>query len=279
MNPVVLLNRQWWKTTLLAVAAIAVMVRLGIWQLDRLEQRREFNARVQSQLDQPKLDLSGNKLGADLENMEYRTVVVRGVYLHSYQVVLRNQAWESQLGVHLITPLHITGSDQFVLVDRGWIPFEDFSNGNMQQYDEPGAVAVGGMIRRSEITAEIGGKTDRLPGPGEEPLMAWNLVNVEGIAAQTPYSFVPVYVQQAPEPGRTSLPYRELPVLELTEGPHLGYAIQWFIFATILAIGYPLYVRRNEYAYKEAAKIRSIRPGATKPNHNHPDDRINHGHT
>lgn len=271
-----LFNRHWIKTTILVIAAITVMVRLGIWQLDRLGQRRAFNARVEAQLNQPVLDLSNSGASVDLENMEYRTVVVRGIFEHEYQVVLRNQIWKSQLGVHLLTPLLIEGSDRVVLVDRGWVPFEAFTDGKLDQFDEPGFIEVRGMIRRSQPVAEIGGRTDQIPGPGEEPLLAWNLVNVAGIASQTPYDFLPVYIQQAPDPGWTDLPYRTLPNLELTEGPHLGYAIQWFLFCLILAIGYPLYVRREELAFRQAAKVSTRRlfvddqkPMNSRENHTH----------
>jgi surfeit locus 1 family protein len=112
-------SRRWLLATLLVAAAMAVMVRLGIWQLDRLEQRREFNARVLAQINQPALVLKGPALQADLASMEYRPVVVEGEYDFSQQVALRNQVWENQAGVHLLTPLRIAGTEQSVLVNRG----------------------------------------------------------------------------------------------------------------------------------------------------------------
>ena len=36
-----------------------------------------------------------------------------------------------------------------------------------------------------------------------------------------------------------------LPLPTLDEGPHLSYAIQWFIFSTIAVVGYPLILRRK----------------------------------
>jgi surfeit locus 1 family protein len=277
MKFTVLFDRHWIKTTILVIAAITVMVRLGIWQLDRLEQRRAFNARVEAQLAQPDLELSGDSASVDLENMEYRSVVVKGSYDHDYQVVLRNQIWESQLGVHLLTPLLIEGSHLAVLVDRGWVPFEDYTEGKLAQFDESGKIEVRGMIRRPQTIAEIGGRTDQVPGPGEDPLLAWNLVNVVGIASQTPYPFLPVYIQQAPDPGWTGLPHRSLPVLDLTEGPHLGYAFQWFLFSLILAIGYPLYIRREELAYRQAAKVSTRRLITEDPKSMNSQDKPNHG--
>lgn len=253
-----LFSRRWILATLLVVAAGGVMVRLGIWQLDRLEQRRAFNARVTAQLEAEPLKLSGENLQADLYNMEYRQVVVEGEYDHARQIAIRNQAYEGQWGVHLITPLKIAGSDRVILVDRGWIPAEDFQSGDWSAYDEPGRVTVTGMVRRSQEKADFGRRTDPTPAPGDPPLKNWNFVNVDGIERQMPYALLPAYVQQAPEAGRApdALPVRELPELEITEGPHLGYAFQWFTFAALLVIGYPFFVHRQEKAgpAQDAAK-------------------------
>ena len=262
MNPSILLSRSWWKTTLIVVTAVVVMVRLGIWQLDRLEQRRSFNARVLEQQAQALLELSGPALqDTHLEDMEYRQVVVTGEYDHAHEVVLRNQVWENELGVHVLTPLKIEDSDQTVLVNRGWIPFEDFQNHDLGKYAEPGRVLVKGIIRAPQTRPQIGGRADPIPQRGDPPLLAWNVANVAAIAAQTPYPLLLVYIQQAPDQNWTRMPYRSLPELELTEGPHMGYALQWFIFATILGVGYPVYIRREE---KTSAKSRN-HPGYVQP--------------
>lgn len=247
-------SRTWWKTTLLVIVAVAVMIRLGIWQLDRLEQRRAFNARVQAQMDQPVLDLNLASLSAapsqNLSGMEYRDVEVTGEYDQSGEVVLRNQVWENESGVNLLTPLKIDGSDQAVLVNRGWVPFEEYTAGRLGQYNEPGIVKIKGVIRASQSKPDIGGQIDPVPAPGEPKLLAWNMVNVQGIGSQLPYQLLPVYIQAYPDPSWTTLPYRSQVDLELTEGPHMGYAIQWFIFATILGVGYPFYIRKESSAPK-----------------------------
>lgn len=242
-------SRTWWKTTLLVIVAVAVMIRLGIWQLDRLEQRQAFNARVQAQMEQPVLDLNLASQSTDatqnLSGMEYRDVEVTGEYDQSGEVVLRNQVWENESGVNLLTPLMIEGSDQAVLVNRGWVPFEEYSAGRLGQFNEPGIVKIKGVIRASQSKPDIGGHIDQVPAPGEPKLLAWNMVNVQGIGSQLPYQLLPVYIQAYPDPSWTTLPYRSQVDLELTEGPHMGYAIQWFIFATILGVGYPFYIRKE----------------------------------
>jgi surfeit locus 1 family protein len=246
-----LFNRKWIFTTLLALAAMAVLARLGVWQLDRLEQRQVFNARVLAQIEAEPLDLNTGSIPPDLNTMEYRQVSVVGEYDHEHQVALRNQVWQSRSGVHLLTPLKVQGSDDIVLVDRGWIPLEDIEPERWDQYLEPGVVTVSGVIRASQQSPDFGKRVDPTPMPGES-LTAWHLADLERMEEQMPYDLLPVYIQQAPDItlSMETMPYRTQPDLELSEGPHLGYAVQWFTFALILGIGYPLYVRR-EMNYEE----------------------------
>lgn len=246
-------------TTLIVIAAVGVMIRLGIWQLDRLEQRRAFNARVSKQLKEPALQLNDaileNEISAtQLTGMEYREVIVFGVYDFDNQVALRNQVWNSRLGVDLIAPLKIEGTEEVVLIDRGWIPNEEKTADSWDPFNQPGTVEVRGMIRLSKAKPDFGSRIDPTPKPGKS-LVVWNNVNVQGIENQLPYDVLPVYIQRGPDPSlpanldawsRDALPYGKLPEIELTEGPHLGYAIQWFTFAAIFTIGYSVLIYREK---------------------------------
>lgn len=244
-------SRRWILTTLLVIVAMGVMVRLGIWQLDRLEKRKAFNARVEAQLSQPVLLMDANTVTdktivGRLSAMEYRSAFVKGQYDHSYQVALRAQYHDNQYGVHLITPLRIEGSNQVILVNRGWIPIQDWESGSLEKYDQPGIVEVSGMIRPSMNKADFGSRNDPTQAPGAGMLKAWNFVNIPAISNQTPYPLLPVYIQQAPDPAWTQMPHRSLPEIEISEGSHMSYAIQWFTFATILGAGYPFFIRKQE---------------------------------
>jgi surfeit locus 1 family protein len=246
-----LFSRQWRVATILIIVAIGVQVGLAVWQLERLQERRAYNARVQDQLDQPPLTLVADTPSDDLSAMEYRSVVVRGEFDFAHEVALRGQSWNGTLGARLLTPLRLAGSDRAVLVDRGWIPYEEAENGQWPQYAQPGEVVVRGQIRTSRRDTGLGFRTDPTPLPGER-LTAWNQPNVEAIGAQTPYPLLPVYIQQAPDPDPdTVLPYAGLPLLDLSEGSHLGYAGQWFMFAIVFAVGYLVFVRHQ---LREAAK-------------------------
>jgi surfeit locus 1 family protein len=240
-----LFSRRWFLTTLLVIAAVGVLIRLGVWQLDRLAQRREFNAHVIAQLKAAPLTLDSATFSADLLSMEYRAVVVTGWYDPAQQVVLRNQVWQNQPGVDLLTPLVISGTKRAVLVDRGWIPSEDAAPDKRSKYDEGDIVAVRGVLRRPQTQPDFGGVPDPPLAAGQTRLDAWNIVNLERISHQVSVPLLPAYIQQSPGSTQTAPPYRSEPQLDLTEGPHFSYALQWFTFAAILAIGYPIYVRRQ----------------------------------
>jgi len=240
-----LMRVRWIVLTLLVIAAAAGMVRLGFWQLDRMEQRQAFNRAVQEQQARAVLDLNQFSGGEDLTGMEYRSVLVEGEYLHPEQVALRNQVMNGLPGFHLLTPLIIDGKDQVVLVDRGWIPLEDAAGSRWSQYDEPGRAEVRGVIRKPTPANRIGGVPDPTLQPGQTRLDTWNVIDLDRLAHQMSYPMLPVYIQQSPDPAWTQLPARSEPVLNLTEGPHLGYAIQWFAFAAIALIGYPFFVRQQ----------------------------------
>ena len=255
-----LISFRWILTTLLVIAAVGVMIRLGFWQLDRLEWRRAFNDRVLSQINAEPLDLNTNQPVSELYDMEYRTVTVRGEYDFSQEVLLRNQVWENQLGFHVLTPLRIEGSDWYVLINRGWIPFEEGAPTLRDKYHEGGVVTVQGMIRRGQEKPDFGGVPDPTLAPGELRLDAWNVVNLPRIGDQSGLKLLPVYIQQAPEPAWTALPYRSLPEIEISEGSHMSYAIQWFTYAATLAVGYPFFVRRQ---LRKKEEKEGAQPGET----------------
>jgi surfeit locus 1 family protein len=236
-------SRKWWFATLLVFLGTALCIRLGIWQLDRLDGRRVFNAQVESMQALPLLDM--NQDGFDsINEMEWRAVQVVGEYDFENQVALRNRYNGNEYGYHLLTPLLFEGTA--VLVDRGWIPADSSSTlADWRKYDVAGAVTVTGQIRLGQGKPAFGGVADALPADGS-PLWVWNNADVEKIALQIPYPILKIYIQPNEDQADVTPPIPFQPVIELTEGSHFGYALQWFTFATILFVGYPFYLRKQE---------------------------------
>jgi surfeit locus 1 family protein len=251
-------RRKWLIPTLLVFAGTALCIRLGIWQLDRLEQRRAFNAQFESARELPILDLNQEQ-PENIAEMEWRPVEVNGEYDFANQVAVRNQYYGNEYGYHLLTPLLFDRSTlpsvagqapPAVLIDRGWIPAEGNSApADWRKYDEAGTVIISGQIRLGQGKPTIGGVADPLPEDGAK-LEVWNNADVARIAGQTPYPILPVYIQPGADANDTEPPIPFQPEVELTEGPHFGYALQWFTFATILFVGYPFFLRKQETGTK-----------------------------
>lgn len=246
-----MVQRKWLLTTLLVLLGTALCIRLGIWQLDRLEGRRAFNMQVDTMRDLPALDLNQQEI-VDIDEMEWRAVRVRGVYDFENQIAIRNQYNNNQYGYHLLTPLlfnPLPGSGQVeaaILVDRGWIPADsDSAAADWRKYDETGEVQVLGQIRLGAAKPAFGGVADVMPENGGR-LEVWNNADITRIAGQLPYPILPAYIQPNPDAADTEPPIPFQPEIELTEGPHFGYALQWFTFATILFVGYPFYLGKQE---------------------------------
>ena len=239
-----IISRQWLLATLLVLAGGALCIRLGIWQLDRLEQRRAFNAHVESVWMMEPLILTGQST-EDLTIMEYRTVSISGSYDFENQVALRNRHFQNEYGYHLLTPL-LLDDGVAVLVDRGWVPAEgNDSPVDWRKYDQFGQISLQGQIRLGQTKPDLGGVPDPALAPGQEKLEFWNLVNLERIRQQMPYPLLTIYIQPDVdlEDAKPPIPYQ--PEIELNEGSHQGYALQWFTYASILLLGYPFYVRHQ----------------------------------
>lgn len=236
--PRVLVSRRWRWATLVIMAMALVMLRLGIWQLDRLGQQRAENTRIEQRLAGAPLALVGQPL--DPAQDEYRRVVVRGTFDHANSVLLRNRARQGAPGVHVLTPLRIENSEQAVLVDRGWLPLEAAAPETRQQFEVGGTAEIQGIVRAPETRTSPVSAQDRVPDGGR--LDAWYRPDVARIAAQMPYPLLPFYVEAEQPPDQPLGLPRPDPQLELSDGPHLNYALQWFAFTITLLGGYAAFV-------------------------------------
>jgi surfeit locus 1 family protein len=240
-----LFSKKWILGTILVIAGVFVLLKLGIWQRTRLIQRRDFNTAVMSQIDLPSLTLDESAIEFDLNNMEYREVVVTGEYALKQQMILRNQINGKEPGYHLLTPLKISGTNAQIIIDRGWIPIDDETPESWQKYDVAGEVEINGVFRKSQNLTVFNIEPDAMISPDEAWRQNWRTVHLEAIAGQVD-NLLLAYIQETPVDESGNPPIKSEVILELTEGPHADYAAQWFAFALMLGIGYPFYVRHQD---------------------------------
>jgi surfeit locus 1 family protein len=207
----------------LALAGAALFVRLGFWQLDRLGERRARNAILAARIGAPPAPWS------DTTAVRYRRVRLSGTPDYEREVVLVGRSRGGSPGVNLVTPFRLAGSDTAVLVNRGWVYSPDATRVDQARWREADTVTVEGYV---EAFAE--------PGPGDLPAnqrLARRLSH-SAVSARFPYPIAPAYVvaidsrtaARLDVPARLSLPAPD-------DGPHLGYALQWFAFAAIAVVG------------------------------------------
>jgi cytochrome oxidase assembly protein ShyY1 len=230
-----LLQPRWIGFHLLVVAGIVAMVNLGFWQLRRLDERRDFNANVEARSELPAEPLDDVLASGPPEEIEWRTVSVAGRYLAGEQFVVVNRSQGGRAGENVVTPMAL-GDGRTVLVNRGFVPL---TVGAPPAPD--GLVDVVGRVRRSQER-----RTGQLSDPSVGELTAVQRLDIPRLEPQLPGDVVPVYIDllTSDPPEAAGLPE---PVLRppLGEGPHLSYAVQWFVFSVCVAIGWVLAVRRS----------------------------------
>lgn len=267
-----LFSRRYILVTLLVIAAMAVMARLGVWQLDRRQQRIARNADLAAKLEAAPLSLNEAAqaaawpLPSDRSAVRNLPAVATGAYDFAHQMLLVQQNYNGMPGAHLVTPLVLDGSQQAILVDRGWVPFEDVQSGRWQQYDDAsGMVTIAGRVQPSQILFGRAAEQAASSPGAQQAKDEWFRIDIDAIQGQLPYALLPVYLLEAPGPqGNAALPYRIEPEVDLSEGPHMGYALQWFAFAIVAGVVYVGAVRsRLHKTQTQQDPLEASAPGAT----------------
>jgi cytochrome oxidase assembly protein ShyY1 len=233
-----LLRPKWLLFHLGILLLVVVMINLALWQLRRMDERKEFNAEVdarQSELPRPVEDLVPAGADVDPDDLQWFNVSATGTYLSEEQVLVVNVSQDGVAGVDPVVPLQLADG-RLLLVNRGFVP------NNVAVPPPPeGVVRIdAGRLRPSQKRG-----TGSLSDPAEGELTEVHRVDIKRLQQQLDAPVLPMYVDLLRStPGE---PAELVPVAapDLSEGPHLGYAVQWCIFSLAAVIGWVLAVRRS----------------------------------
>jgi surfeit locus 1 family protein len=236
-------SKKWIIPTILVVLGMALLVWLGFWQLDRQQQKREFNTMMAERWRAEPFNLNAESLPSDeagMKDLEYRRVAAQGEWDYDRQILISNQTFQGTAGYMVVTPL-LLDENRAVLVARGWIPADQADDAQLALLTEPPGAPIIGLAGISQ-----GLPNGAVSNPVTVTQREWYRIDIPAIQGQMPYQLEPGYLEQMPEEGRTfnTLPFRTEPVA-LDEGNHLSYAIQWFTFALVLGFGYIMLVRHR----------------------------------
>jgi surfeit locus 1 family protein len=229
-------RRDWILIILLAISSL-ICVRLGFWQLERLQQRMDRNTSITDQLNASVEPFS-------LAELDYQRVTLEGNYLHEHEILLQNRSLDEVTGFHVITPLQIDDGS-VIPIDRGWIPYETGAAFALDSFQMTESVRIEGVLLPSQPQPRWRFLSDPIPEPGDPPLKTWRLIDIKGIQRQMPFllhhqfiSLIHIEPIREPQPEPDFQP-------DLSNGPHLSYAIQWFSFAAIAIIGGAIMLQRS----------------------------------
>ena len=227
--------RPLWIVSHVLVAFLVVMcVSLGFWQLRRHDERADQNAQVAARSEAPVRDvgrlLSGDP---DPETLRYRPVRAEGEYLAGADLLIDNRSNDGLPGAWVVTPLRTTDGT-VVAVSRGFLGFD---SGALDPPPAPtGSVTVTGTALLFVDGCGIRSGDDGAP-------VGASCLDRDAVRTLAGEPVAPIAIQQAESSGGDQglVP---VPLPEPDSGPHRSYAVQWFIFATIGLIGYPLVLRK-----------------------------------
>ena len=239
-----LYSPRWIGFHLLVIFGIVLMINLGFWQLRRLDERQAFNAQVTSRIDLPPEPLDTILVpGADPDDLDWRSIEASGRYLPDEQFTVVNRSQDGIAGDMIVTPLALDDG-RVLLVERGFVPL-----GVEASAAPTGDVDIVGRLRPSQVR-----RRGQLSDTSSGDLTEAQRLDIPRLTPQLPGTPVPMYVELTASRPAEEPPYPEpVDVPELSEGPHLGYAVQWFIFSIAVGVGWVFAVRKSVSARRPAA--------------------------
>ena len=229
-----LLKPKWIGFHLLCLASMVLMVNLAFWQLRRLDEKQTFNDRVTAHTDEDIAafsDLIGND---DPDDLIYRRVEATGRYLATPQFEVVNVTQEGTTGRNAVSALELDDGS-LVIVNRGFVP-----TGSPVPAPPAGQVKVLARLKVGQ-SARTGQPVD----DGSQQLTEIRRVDLTALGQQFAQPLAPMYLEllesTPAEPNFVSA----IAFPDLAEGPHLSYAVQWFIFTVCVGAGWVLAVRKS----------------------------------
>jgi len=219
---------------LLATLAMALCVRLGFWQLDRLKQRQAQNRVVGDRGSMPSLSLA-DLHGQDTTVTHWRHVRVQAVADYANEAIHATRSQGGSPGVHLLTPITpLDGSwgDTAILLVRGYIYSPNARTIDYDKARESDTLTMEALVLSYPPVRE--GRATLPSDPRAVRLLDHDtLTRIVGrpLAPFLLLALGDTVMRDITRPTR-------IPPPSPGEGPHRSYAIQWFSFAAVFLVGF-----------------------------------------
>lgn len=269
------------RITLVCLVLAGLMIRMSLWQADRHTQKiadiKTLEERLK-QAPQPITDFTANPQTA-WRTLAHRRLTLTCSYDYEHEMILRNRRYEEKPGAFVITPCRIKGSDQVVLVNRGFVSFAFMDREQRSRLNRPAEVSFTGLVKQN-MERKMFSPVDPEAGAGLPWVDAWLRITTDQIQKQLPYQILPIYLEIIPDDaplvvsdnliesksgrdemfflaagteqkitGRETVldPRYPIPIFDtiIPPGRHLGYIYEWaFLAALTIFIGFILQMKR-----------------------------------
>jgi cytochrome oxidase assembly protein ShyY1 len=247
---------RFWLITIAAVLTVAATVSLGRWQLSRAAQKEALQADIDAQKLKPALTQAEFLALEKASDSLHRPVRLRGLWLPTQTVYLDNRQMHGTPGFYVLTPFALEGTEQAVMVQRGWIQRNFVDRTQLGAVETPaGIVEVTGLIEPPPShLLELGtsaptpvpaasapataASAPAAPAPAAEGYspIRQNL-DLEAFRAETKLPLRTDVSLQQSGPASEGL-QRDWPAPALGLERHYGYAFQWFGLSALVVILY-----------------------------------------
>jgi surfeit locus 1 family protein len=225
-----------WKLVLFALVFLPVLISLGVWQLQRAEEKRNIQESWQSQQALPPVQFANMQ---NHEAAEFRRVRVQGTFDAEHYWLVENQVLDGKLGYEVLMPLVVKGSTTdkpaVLIVNRGWVPADPYRK-ELPEISTP------------ENSVEI---TGSLITPGVNRLITNQAQQVDDWPVRVLQADLDLFGDHLRSAGYAAEPYARLlridadsvgaltvswQPMNMSPAKHVGYAVQWFSMALALLI-------------------------------------------
>ncbi len=214
---------------LATLITMAVTASLGVWQLSRAAEKQALENLITARASLPAWDELALARTRDLSEGLHRPVQLQGEWVPEASVFLDNRPMGGRSGFLLVTPLRLRGSEQAILVQRGWVPRDFNDRTRVPVVDSPrGLVAVTGRLAPPpSLLFELG---------EAQPGVIRQNIDLPAFASETGLALVQASVLQTGPPDAAL--QRDWPRFAAGVAKHHGYAFQWFAMCAATAVLY-----------------------------------------
>jgi cytochrome oxidase assembly protein ShyY1 len=211
--------------TLVALVLVVLCLWAAQWQYQRGIDRHARNTLIQEQSELPAIDYQD--LSGDIKTFEWRQISLEGSFDDMNQILLRNRYHEGVYGFEQLTLFVFQGGK--IWVDRGWIKAgSDATQPPILQATGSDVVRITGRLRLDSSLPQ--GKFFAVSNGAQKNLIS-QLDARKGVQTEK------FYIDLISSSDPTMNPKVPVELPELTDGPHMAYALQWVFFAGLVIYG------------------------------------------